>query len=164
MVDEQRILSERESYITLAPKYSAGASILKEVSGVFLGFAPNFLVQNALKSRFAQSMKDGANIEQGDFKDIIGKIVKLKEVTLTNQNFFFVYEKGFMNKQQKLIVLPLQHAKTVIAYDGLWKKRWFKVSYEVPLNEKEKTQQFELCLSASNADEWSKAIQDLIKT
>lgn len=116
-------------------------------------------INNYSKSGFFKTLKEGAQIEQGDIKDIVEKQVKLTELTLTNQNFFFLYEKGFMSKQQKLIVLPLEHAKTV----GSNKNKSFAVGYDIPQEGKDKPQHFDLAVDVNNADAWAKAIQELIK-
>lgn len=86
------------------------------------------------------------------------KQVKLVELTLTNQNFFFLYEKGFMSKQQKLIVFPLEHSKTVEARKG----KTVTVGYDVPQEGKDKPQHFDLIINLKDADNWAKTIHDVM--
>ena len=164
MSEERKILSTtEEAKVALYPKYGLGASILKGVTGFFLGVVPRYFtnkaIENWTRSGFFKILKEGTQIEQGDIKDIVEKQVKLMELTLTNQNFFFLYEKGFMSKQQKLIVLPLEHATSV----GSHKNKSLAVGYDMPQEGKDKPQHFDLALSVRDADDWAKAIEDLIR-
>jgi hypothetical protein len=148
--------------VCLYPKRSLGASILKGVTGFFLGVVPRYFTGKAIdnwsKSGFFKALKEGTQIEQGDIKDIVEKQVKLTELTLTDQNFFFLYEKGFMEKKQKLIVFPLEHARTVVAHKG----KSLVVNYAVPQEGKEKPQEFSLTLEMEDADNWARTISGLI--
>jgi len=160
--EERKLLSATEAKVVLFPKYSLGASILKGVTGFFLGVVPRYFTHKAIdswsKSGFFKTLKEGTEIDQGDIKDIVEKQVKLTELTLTNQNFFFLYEKGFMSKKQKLIVLPLEHAKTASARKG----KSVTVGYDVPQEGKDKPQHFDLTLDVKDADTWAKTINDVI--
>jgi uncharacterized protein YneR len=163
MSEEHKILSAtEEAKVALYPKYGLGASILKGVTGFFLGVVPRYFTHKAIdnwsKSGFFKTLKEGTQVEQGDIKDIIEKQVKLMELTLTNQSFFFLYEKGFMSKQQKLIVFPLEHAKTVASH----KNKSVTIGYDVPQEGKDKPQHFDLIINVKDADNWAKAIKDLI--
>lgn len=80
------------------------------------------------------------------------------ELTLTNQNFYFLYEKGLISKKQKLIVFPLEHAKTVEAHKG----KSITVGYDVPREGKDKPQHFDLVLNVKDADHWAKTINETI--
>jgi uncharacterized protein YneR len=163
MSEERKILSTTEEVkVGLYPKYGFGASILKGFTGIFLGVVPRYFTNRAIdnwsKSGFFKMLKEGIQIEQGDIKDIIEKQVKLAELTLTNQNFFFLYEKGFMSKQQRLIVFPLEHAQTV----GSYKNKSVTIGYDVPQEGKDKSQHFDLIINVKDADSWAKGIKDLI--
>lgn len=161
--DERKILSTTEkTYVGLYPKHSLGYSIAKFAAGRVLGVVPRFFTMKALdsysKSGFFSTIKDGSQIEPGEIKDIVEKWVKLTELTLTNKNFLFLYEKGFFSKQQKLIGLPLEHAKTVTSH----KNKSLSVFYEIPEKGKNKTKRFELQISVKNADDWAREIQNLL--
>lgn len=161
MSEEQKLLSCIEAKVGLYPKRSTGALILKGVAGFFLGVVPRLVtfkaIDNWSKSGFFKTMREGTQIEQGDIKDIVDKQIKLTELTLTNQNFFFLYEKGFVGKKQKLVVLPLEHAKRATAHKGKC-----YVVYEVPQEGKDKPQHFQLNLEVVNSDNWAKTINDVI--
>ena len=162
MSEEQKLLSCIEAKVGLYPKRSTGALILKGVAGFFLGVVPRLVtfkaIDNWSKSGFFKTMREGTQIEQGDIKDIVDKQIKLTELTLTNQNFFFLYEKGFVGKKQKLIVFPLEHAKNAVAHKG----KSTIVAYEVPQEGKDKIQHFNLVLSVKDADNWAKTVNDII--
>ena len=69
---------------------------------------------------------------------------KCKRITLTNENFYLFYTKGFRSKQKKLIVIPLKYAKD-IRTQGIFRKEVF-VSFEVPQKEEKKSMFFDLVL------------------
>jgi hypothetical protein len=163
MSEESKIMSTtEETKVILYPKHSLGSSILKGVAGFTLGFVPRLFAFKAIdswnKSGFFKSLKEGTQVDQGDIKDIIEKQIKLTELTLTNQNFFFLYEKGFMSKQQKLIVFPLEHANAVSSH----KNKSVTLGYDVPREGKDKPQHFDLNINVQNADAWASAIKKLI--
>jgi uncharacterized protein YneR len=163
MSEERKLLSATEAKVGLYPKYSLGASILKGVTGFFLGVVPRYFTSKAIdswsKSGFFKTLKEGTEIDQGDIKDILEKKIKLVELTLTNQNFFFLYEKGFMSKKQKLIVLPLEHAKTASSHKG----KSVTIGYDVPQEGKDKPQHFDVILEVKDSDNWAKTINDVIR-
>lgn len=161
--EERKILSTTEkAYVGLYPKHSLGYSIAKFAAGRVLGVVPRFFTMKALdsysKSGFFSAVREGSQIDPGEIKDIVEKTVKLTELTLTNKNFLFLYQKGFFSKKQKLIALPLEHAKTVTSH----KNKSLTVGYEVPEEGKSKTKRFELQLSVNNADNWANEIQGLL--
>jgi hypothetical protein len=163
MSEEKQILSTKEgAIVTAAIEYDKSSKMVKEVSSWILGPIPNYFIQNKIAGKASNSLKGNANIQQGEMKDIIGKLVKLKELTLTNLAFHLVYESGLISKQEKLIILPLEHAKSVTTYDVL-RRKWFNVKYEVPQQEKAgPPQRFSLAVAVSNNTDWSKAITELI--
>lgn len=164
MSEERKLMSATEANVGLYPKYGLGASLLKGVSGFFLGVIPRYFtnkaIENWTRTGFFKMLKEGAQIEQGDIKDIVDKQVKMVELTLTNQNFFFLYEKGFMSKQQKLIAFPLEHAMTVEARKG----KTVTVGYDVPQEGKDKPQHFDLIINLKDADNWAKTIETSIRS
>lgn len=160
---EKKILSTTEkAHVGIYPKHSLGFSIAKFVAGQVLGVFPRFFTMKALdsysRSDFLKTIKDSSQVTPGEIKDILEKWVKLKELTLTNKNFLFLYEKGVFSKQQKLIAFPLEHAKTVESH----KNKSLTVSYEVPEEGKDKTKRFELRLEVQSADDWANKIQSLL--
>lgn len=72
---ESKLLSAEEAKVGLYPKYGLGASILKGVTGFFLGVVPRYFTHKAIdswtKSGFFKTLKEGTEIEQGDIKDIV---------------------------------------------------------------------------------------------
>jgi hypothetical protein len=170
-----KLIADRDSRRLLGAQIVAGeevtgrinwvtAAILKGVTGFFLGVVPRYFtnkaIENWTKSGFFKILKEGTQIEHGEIKDIVEKQVKLLELTLTNLNFFFLYEKGFMSKQQRLIVLPIEHATSV----GSHKNKSVTVGYDVPQEGKDKLQHFDLSLNVRDADNWAKTIEDLIQS
>jgi len=162
--EERKLLSCTEAKVCLYPKRSLGASILKGVTGFFFGVVPRYFTSKAIdnwsRSGFFKALKEGTQIEPGDVRDIVEKHVKLTELTLTDQNFFFLYEKGFLGKTQKLIVFPLEHARA----SGSYKGRSVTVVYAVPQEGRDKPQEFNLVLQVSEADNWARTINDQIKS
>ena len=163
MSEETKILSTtEESRVVLIPKHSLGSQILKGVAGFTLGVVPKFFTFRAIdswnKSGFFKTIHQGTSIEQGEIKDIVEKQVKVTELTLTNQNFFFLYEKGFMSKQPRLIVFPLEHANSVESRKG----KSIKVGYDVPREGKD-PQHFDLIVFVRNSDEWAGAVKKLVR-
>lgn len=158
------MLSCTEAKVCLYPKRSLGASILKGVTGFFFGVVPRIVTSKAIdnwsRSGFFKALKEGTQIEQGDIKDIVEKHVKLTELTLTDRNFFFLYEKGLIGKTQKLIVFPLEHARAAGSYKG----KSVTVGYAVPREGRDKPQEFSLALQVNNADNWARTINDQIKS
>lgn len=63
-------MSAAEANAGLYPKYGFGASLLKGVSGFFLGAIPRYFtnkaIENWTRSGFFKMLKEGAQIEQGD--------------------------------------------------------------------------------------------------
>jgi len=163
MSEEQKIFSAEEAKVGLYPKYGIGASILKGVSGYFLGVVPKYFTHKAIdnwsRSGFLKAVREGTDIEQGEIKDIVENQVKLQELALTNQNFYFLYEKGFFSKKQKLIVFPLEHAKTVEAH----KEKSVTIGYDVPREGKEKAQHFDLIINVKAANRWAEKIKETLK-
>ena len=95
-------------------------------------------------------------LEEGDVKDILDKQVKLNELTVTNQNFLFLYEKGFISKQRKLIALPIKYATAVKDHKG----KCVMVGYDMPQDggDQQKKQHFDLQLDVKEAGEWASII------
>jgi hypothetical protein len=126
---ERKLLSAVDAKAILCPEYGPGESLLS-FSRFFLGVIPRYFMTKAFidwtKSELFAALRDDSNVEQGEITDIVDKQAKLTELTLTNRNFLLLYEKGLMSKQQKLIVFPLEHAKTV-THEG----DHVKVGYEV---------------------------------
>jgi len=160
--EEKKILSTTEkTYVGLYPKHSLGYSIAKFAAGRVLGVIPKFFTMKAMdgysKSSFFSTVGAGSDINAGEIKDIYEKSIKLKELTLTNKGFLFLYEKGTFSKKLMLIGFPLDYAKTVTSH-----KNNLNVYCEV--SEEGKTKCFDLQLSVPNAANWEKEVRGLIST
>ena len=161
--EERKILSTTEkTYVGLYPKRSLGFSIAKFAAGRVLGVIPKFFTMKALdsysKSSFFNTIRENSEINPGEIKDIVEQTAKLKELTLTNKNLLFLYEKGTFSKKLKLIGIPLQNARSVTSH----KNKSLTMYYEVPEEGKTKPRCFELKLWVPYADDWKKKIQALI--
>lgn len=161
MGQERKLLSVAGAKVILIPEYGIGDSLLS-FSRLFLGVVPRYFLtrafENWIKSGLFDALTDDSQIEEGEIKDIVDKQVKLVELTLTNRNFLFLYEKGVMSKQQKLIAFPLDHAKTVETN----KNDFVKIGYNVFQKGRDDPQHFDLVIFVTNADRWAKTIEDLV--
>src|SRR6266704_5700001 len=158
---ERKVLSTANAKVGLYPKYGLGTSILKGVTRAFLGPVPRYFTERAInnwsRAGFFQTLSQEMQVEGGDVKDLLDKQVKLNELTVTSQNFLFLYEKGFISKQQKLLVLPIKNVTTVKVH----KRKSVTVSYDMPQDGGNKTQHFDLELHVNDAEDWARVIDHL---
>lgn len=165
MPQERKLLSQKNGKAGISPKYGSGAKILKEITGFFLpdlaAAITNGSINGWVQSGFIRTFKEGVQVEQGDIGDLVGKFVGMTEITLTNQNFFLVYKKGFRSKQQKMIVLPLKYA-TDVETEGIVLKE-VHVKFEVPHREKKKPLRFDLGLGVTRPETWLGTVEQAIR-
>lgn len=165
MPQERKLLSQKNARAGISPQYGPGTKILKEITGVFLpdlaAAVTDGAIDGLVQSGFIRTFKEGAQVEQGDIGDLVGKIAKIIEITLTNQNFFLLYKKGFRSKQHKLIVLPLRYAKDVETQGIIGKE--VRVAFEVPQEGKSKPLCFDLSLRVKHPETWIGAIEQAIR-
>jgi hypothetical protein len=134
--------------------------VIKEIFGYILGslaILTDVAVDGLVEDGFLKTIKVGAQIEQGDLEDIVNKCIKTTEITLTDQNFFILYKKGFRSKQQKLIVLPLKYARDARTQGIIGKE--VVVTFEVPRKEKTETISFNFALGVQNPQVWVNTIK-----
>lgn len=164
MAQERKLLSQKNAKAGISPKYGSGAKILKEITGVFLPDLAAAITDGAIdgwvQSGFIRTFKEEAQVEQGEIGDLVGKFVKMTEITLTNQNLFLLYKKGFRSKQQKLIVLPLRYAIEVETQGIIGKE--VQVNFEVPQKGKSEPQRFNLGLGVKHPETWVGTIDQAI--
>jgi hypothetical protein len=163
MEEEWKILSTSEkAKIGLYPKHGAGYWTAILMTGPLIwgaiSKAGKMKAVSFSKGSFFNSVKNMSDVTPGEFKDILEKEVTLKELTLTNKNFYFLYEKGTFAKNLRAMGVPLQGAKTVKSR----KNKNLELDYEVMEEGKEKPFCFWLLLSVPDADKWAKEIQNII--
>lgn len=147
LVRERELVTQKFGKAGLSFKSGRGALILKEIFGHFLGdilFFTDVAVDGLVESSFLESIEGEEKIVKGAVEDITNKTMGMQRITLTNENFYLFYTKGFRSKQKKLIVIPLKYAKD-IRTQGIFRKEVF-VSFEVPQKEEKKSMFFDLVL------------------
>lgn len=155
-VSEEVILREiyPDAAVSLKPRRGRAGRFLRGFSLLLGG-----LVLRSLQTRsFLKSVGEG-EVESGDIKDITDKQVKLRELTLTNQNLLMLYRKGRIRKRDNLIAIPLKYA-TSVEEKGRFKKV-ISVGFEV-LSEREKPVYFDLTLNVKNREVWMRELGILI--
>ena len=163
MEEEWKILSTSEkAKVGVLPKHGKGFAIALALTGPLIWGAlfegSKRKAVSFSKGSFFNSVKNTSDVASGEFKDIVNNLITLKELTLTNKNFHFLYEKGTFTKTLRAMEFPLQGAKTVESR----KNKELTVSYEVQEEKKKKPFYFYLILEVSNADKWANEIQNLI--
>lgn len=160
----------------LYPSPEPGAEALKNIAEWVVGdlnILTDLGIDVLVLSDFLKTLKEEAQVEQGDIHDIIKKTAKMKEIALTDQSFHLLYEKGFITKRQKLIVIPLKYAVSVRT--EMEHKRWVRtengrmrleresvyVAFEVP-KKGGKPKRFDLALIVNNPEAWVETIEHAI--
>jgi len=128
-VPEDKILSQEKAIVSLIPRRSLGGRFLRGFS-LILGGA---ILRHFQTSAFLKSFKK-EEVEVGDIKDITDKALKLRELTLTNKNLVMLYRKGRLRKKDKIIVLPLECARSIEEKGRI--KKFLQIRFEVPSEEK----------------------------
>jgi hypothetical protein len=157
---ERELLTQKFGKAGLSFKSGLGALIIKEVFGHFLGdasFLTDGAVDGLVENSFIKTITEEKQVVQGDVGDIANKFIGMQRITLTDQNFYLFYKKGFRSNQIKLIVLPLKYAKDVRTQGIIGKE--VHIAFEVPWKEENKTVFFELDLGVFGADMWMNTIK-----
>ena len=157
--EEQRIMSETDIKASISPTLSAGAIALKFVAGQFLGVFPKYFANKAINNwnnkALFQTLEADMDIEEGEVKDLVDKTLKVREMILTEKNLFFLYDKGFISKTKRMIVLPLWPI-TSIAVKGMLGK-YVVISYNIP--HEKKPIRFDLVLHPKEPEALAEAIR-----
>jgi len=151
---EEKILSQEKAVVSLIPKRGRGGRFLRGFS-LILGGA---VLRHFQTSSFLKSFKT-EDAEAGDIKDISDKVLKLRELTLTNKNLVMLYRKGTLRKKDKLIGLPLEYAKSVEEKGRM--RKFLQVRFEVPSEEK-KPINFDLKMWVKRREVWLNELSCII--
>ena len=153
-VSEETILIQEKVVVSLKPRRGLAGRFLRGFS-FFLGGA---VLRHVETRSFLKSIGK-EETESGDIKDITDKIVKIRELTLTNQNLLMFYRKGRIRKRDQLIVLPLKYAMSVEEKGRIGKAIW--IGFEVP-SEREKPIYFDLMIRVKDREAWMRELSTLI--
>ena len=98
MTAERELLSAKYGRAGLYFEEPLGAFIIKEVVGYFLrdaSFLTDAAVDSIVKNSFIKTVTEEGEVVQGDVRDIANKSIRMQRITLTDQNFYLIYKKGF---------------------------------------------------------------------
>lgn len=151
---EEKILSQEKALVSLIPRRGRGGSFLRGFSWI-LGGA---VLRHFQTSSFLKSFKTG-EVEAGDIKDIADKVLKLRELTLTNKNLVMLYRKGTLRKKDKMIGLSLEYAKSVEEKGRM--RKFLQVRFEVASEEK-KPINFDLKIWVKRREVWLNELSRII--
>ena len=127
---EEKILSQPKGMVSLKPKRGLGGRFLRGFS-VFLG---GMLLRRMQTGAFLDAFTKG-EVEAGDIDDVTDKVLKVRELILTNKSIAMRYQKGTFSKKDKAISLPLEYAKSVEEKSILGTKH-LEIKFVVPGEEK----------------------------
>lgn len=154
LVAEEKILSQEKALVSLIPKRGRGGKFLRGFSWI----AGGLILRHFQTSRFLKSFKKG-EVEAGDIKDMADKVLKLRELTLTNKNIVMLYRKGTLRKKDRLIALPLEYAKSVEEKGRM--RKFLQIGFEVP-SEEEKPVNFDLKVWVNRREVWLDELSRII--
>lgn len=178
MQHETELLSQiSDPAAGLFPGYTNTAENTQSFVGHFTGdfsLISDSAIKILLSSGFFKTFEKETKIKQGDIQNIVGKFVKLKEITLTNKNILLLCKKRWRSKEHKLITIPLKYATDARLGEG--RKRVVKigegkigiekesvyVTFQVSHKGPEEQEFFNLGLSVDNPSVWLKSIERII--
>ena len=161
VTEEHKILSAEKPVVSLFPERTNAQFVASLLAGPILTGAVDLLTYK-FDEKWTKggllNLPDGTTIKQGSIKDIFKSPLRVKEVTLTNQNFLILTDKLLFDRNQRVMVLPLKYAKS----SKLHKKDLF-VQFELLIKGDNQPRLFTFQISRlENADEWAAAIQNMV--